>query len=159
MNDTTSGRILTYFGYGTLLGESHMRQNYPSAKSIGLAFYDQGDLGFWRYADASEGGCTIVHNPDGILFGVLYELQPQDMDKLLHVGGLAEWYEARVIDATRVTGGRVRAITLRVQGNRGPWVPPASYASLITEGAKEAELPKAYRARLDDIIAAAQRRS
>lgn len=148
--------ILVYFGYGTLLGETHMRKGYPSARTIGLGFYDQHELGFWRYADASEGGCTIVHNPDGILFGVLYELSPEDMDRLLEVGGLAEWYEARTIDVTRVSGGRMRAITLRVQGNRGPWIPPADYAALVTNGAVEAALPAEYRARLDAIVEAAR---
>lgn len=155
--DTTAGRILTYFGYGTLLGESHMRKSYPSAKTIGVGLYDQHDLGFWRYADASDGGCTIVHNPDGILFGVLYELSPQDMDRLLLVGGLAEWYEARTVDITRVSGGRTRAITLRVQGNRGPWVPPEDYAGYVTNGAREAGLPKEYCTRLDAIVEKARR--
>ena len=78
---------LPYFGYGTLLGLTQMRQNYPSAEILGLAFYDQHELGFWRYADASEGGCTMVYNPDSILFGVLYRLSQEDMAKLLAVGG------------------------------------------------------------------------
>ena len=147
---------LPYFGYGTLLGLTQMRRNYPSAQPVGLAIYDQHDLGFWRYADASDGGCTIVYNPDGILFGVLYELSEADMAKLLEVGGLANWYEAREIEVVRVTGGRARAITLRVEGNRGPWVPPTEYADLVTNGAVEAELPAEYRARLAAIISAAR---
>ena len=57
---------------------------------------------------------------------------------------------------TRVTGGKVRAVTLRVNGTRGVWAPPAPYARLITEGAAEAGLPAEYRARLDAIIKAAQ---
>jgi hypothetical protein len=152
MSKQGSAPILVYFGYGTLLGERHMRKSYPSARTIGLGFYDQHELGFWRYADASEGGCTIVHKPDSILFGVLYELSPEDMARLLTVGGLAEWYEAREIDVTRVTGGRVRAITLRVEGFRGPWVPPPEYAALVTNGAEEAALPAEYRAKLDQIV-------
>jgi hypothetical protein len=148
---------LPYFGYGTLLGLTQMRKNYPSAEPLGLAFYDQHELGFWRYADASDGGCTIVYNPDSILFGVLYRLSKTDMAKLLAVGGLAEWYEARELDVTRVTGGRVRAITLRVEGNRGPWVPPTAYASLVTNGAVESNLPAEYRAKLDAIVAKARK--
>ena len=148
---------LPYFGYGTLLGLTQMRRNYPSAEILGYAFYDQHELGFWRYADASEGGCTIVYNPDGILFGVLYRLSQEDMAKLLAVGGLAEWYEARELDVTRVTGGRVRAVTLRVEGNRGPWVPPAEYAALVTDGAVEADLPQEYRVKLNEIVANARK--
>ena len=148
---------LPYFGYGTLLGLTQMRRNYPSAEVLGLAFYDQHELGFWRYADASDGGCTIVYNPDSILFGVLYRLSEDDMANLLTVGGLAEWYEARELDVTRVTGGRVRAITLRVEGNRGPWIPPTAYASLVTNGAVEANLPAEYRAKLDAIVSRAQK--
>jgi hypothetical protein len=153
---TRSTRRLPYFGYGTLLGLTQMRRNYPSANVLGVAFYDQHELGFWRYADASDGGCTIVHKPDGILFGVLYDLSDTDMAKLLEVGGLAEWYEARELDVVRVTGGRVRAITLRVDGNRGPWVPPADYAGLVTNGAVEANLPAEYQAKLNAIVSAAR---
>lgn len=154
MENTKSTALasLPYFGYGTLLGLTQMRKNYPSAKVIGVAFYDQHELGFWRYADASDGGCTIVNNPDSILFGVLYELSELDMAKLLAVGGLAEWYEARQLDVTRVSGGRVRAVTLRVEGNRGPWVPPLDYASLVTNGAVEAGLPAEYQAKLNTIV-------
>ncbi|MDH6232230.1 gamma-glutamylcyclotransferase [Mesorhizobium soli] len=153
----TQSPINTYFAYGTLLGERHMRESYPSAKATGVAFYDQHELGFWRYADAASGGCTIVHNPDGILFGVLYELSREDMARLLEVGGLAAWYEARELDVTRVTGGRTRVVTLRVEGNRGPWVPPVDYAALVTNGAREAALPQEYIAKLDSIVEKARR--
>ena len=149
--------LLTYFGYGTLLGETQMRKNYPSARKIGLGFYDLHEFGFWRYADATDGGCTIAHNPDSILFGVLYELSPAGMAKLLEVGGLADWYEAREIDVTRVTGGRVRAITLRVEGYRGNWVPPVEYAALVTNGAREAGLPAEYQTKIDRIVENARR--
>ena len=148
---------LPYFGYGTLLGETQMRRNYPSARKIGLGFYDQHELAFWRYADAADGGCSIAHRPDSILFGVLYELSQADMTMLLEVGGLAKWYEAREIDVTRVTGGRVRAITLRVEGYRGDWVPHADYAALVTNGAREAGLPAEYQAKLDAIVENARR--
>jgi hypothetical protein len=79
------------------------------------------------------------------------------MTKLLAVGGLAKWYEARELDVTRVTGGRVRAVTLRVEGNRGHWVPPVEYAASITNGAVEARLPAEYRAKLDAIVANARK--
>lgn len=153
---TKPARQLPYFGYGTLLGVTQMRRNYPSAELVGVAFYDQHQLGFWRYADASDGGCTIVHNPDGILFGVLYDLSAADMGKLMAVGGLADWYEVREIDVVRVTGGRVRAVTLRVEGNRGPWEPPVEYANLVTDGAVEAQLPAEYIEKLNVIVAAAR---
>jgi hypothetical protein len=157
MQDSKTSAKLPYFGYGTLLGLTQMRRNYPSAEILGHAFYDQHELGFWRYADASDGGCTIVYNPDSILFGVLYRLSEEDMAKLLAVGGLAQWYEARELDVTRVTGGRVRAVTLRVEGNRGAWVPPIEYASLVTNGAVEAGLPAEYRTKLDAIVATARK--
>jgi hypothetical protein len=153
------GSALPYFGYGTLLGETHMRRGYPSARTIGVGFYEQHELAFWRYDKASEGGCSIIHRPDGILFGVLYQLSAADMTKLLEVGGLADWYEAREIDVTRVTGGRARAITLRVDGYRGDWVPPADYAALVIDGAREAGLPAEYQTKLETIVANARRGS
>lgn len=146
-----------YFGYGTLLGRSQMRRQYPSAEELGIAFYDQHRLDFWRYADSSDGGCTICYDPDAILFGSLYKLSVPDMQKLLKVGGVAQWYELRTLEVTRVSGGRVRAITLRVEGNRGPWVPPADYAALVTDGAVEADLPAEYRGKLNSIVEAARR--
>jgi hypothetical protein len=160
MEDWNSGdAVLPYFGYGTLLGASHMRERYPSAESLGLAFYDRHQLAFLRYATALEGGCAIVENPDAILFGVLYKLSVHDKARLLEVGGQAHWYEARKIEVTRIAGGRVRAITLLVDGDRGSWIPPNEYARQIIDGAIEANLPYDYRARLDAIIAEAQQQS
>lgn len=145
-----------YFGYATLLGLTQMQRQYPSAQQLGVAFYDQHRLDFWRYADATDGGCTICYEPDSILFGSLYKLSVPDMQKLLKVGGVAQWYEPRVLDVTLVSGGRIRAITLRVEGNRGSWVPPADYASLVTDGAVEAGLPLAYRQKLTAFVEAAR---
>lgn len=157
-SDATGKALLPYFGYGTLLGAGHMRERYPSATSLGLATYAGHRLGFYRYESAARGGCTIVTAPGEALWGVVYRLSPADMATLLAVGGDAEWYEAREIDVTMVANGApMRAITLRVNGERGPWVPPEAYGRLITEGAREADLPGDYRARLEKIVADAQR--
>jgi gamma-glutamylcyclotransferase len=150
---------LPYFAYGTLLGARHMRDRYPSAEALGLAFYDRHELTFLRYATELEGGCSIAANSEAILFGVLYRISDEDMARLLAVDGQAHWYEARHIEVTRVAGGRVPAVTLRVNGNRGAWVPPNAYGRLITEGALEANLPEEYRARLNEIVSAAQGRA
>ena len=145
-------RMLTYFGYGTLLGEGHMKHQYPSARSLGMGFCKGYELGFWCYADPSDGGCAIVEKPDGILFGMLYELSQEDMDRLLVVGGHADWYQALPVDVTSVAGGSVRALTLRVAGFRGGWAPPPDYAALVIDGAREAGLPAEYQQRLADIV-------
>jgi hypothetical protein len=134
-----------------------MRERYPSAEVLGIAFWQGHELDFLRYESPERGGCSIAAVPDGVLFGVLYRLSQADMDRMMTVGGEAEWYDAPEIEVTLVRGGRVRAVTLRVNGARGAWAPPAPYARLITEGAAEAGLPADYRARLDEIIAAAQR--
>lgn len=143
---------LPYFGYATLLGHTQMRAQYPSAEKLGLAILDHHELAFWRYADATDGGCTIVYNPDSILFGSLYRLSKTDLSKLLEVGGLAEWYELRELEVRRVSGGSVRAFTLRVEGYRGPWAPPAPYGGLVTNGAAEAGLPAEYQEKLREIV-------
>ncbi|WOC15608.1 gamma-glutamylcyclotransferase family protein [Pseudochrobactrum sp. MP213Fo] len=151
-----TGLNLPYFGYGTLLGYTHMRQQYPSANMIGVGFYAGHELGFARYADASDGGCTIISNSNGIVFGVLYQLSDEDMARMLKVGGLAQWYEIRELDITLVKGGSVRALTLRVDGDRGSWAPPPDYAALVIDGAKEAMLPPEYQQKLNAIVSLAQ---
>lgn len=108
------------------------------------------------YSIPSEGGCSIAAKPGARLIGVLYRLSEEDMDRLLAVGGDAEWYEAREIEVIKTGGDRVRAVTLRVDGDRGPWVPPDPYVRLIIDGAAEANLPADYRARLGEIVSAAQ---
>lgn len=153
---TANTAILPYFGYGTLLGETHMRERYPSAETIGIATYEGHELSFSRYATPSEGGCSIAAKPGAQLLGVLYRLSEKDMARLLAVGGDAEWYEAREIEVIGTGGDRVRAITLRVDGDRGPWVPPDPYVRLIIQGSEEAHLPEDYRVRLEAIISAAQ---
>jgi hypothetical protein len=145
---------LLYFAYGTLLGATHMRSRYPSAVSQGLATYDAHELGFSRYeADSSvAGGCTIVDAPGSVLIGVLYELNEADMTRLLAVDGESEWYERREVDVVRASGGRVRAVTLRVKRHQADWIPPVPYGHLVTEGAREAGLPIDYQERLSQIV-------
>lgn len=150
------GRMLTYFGYGTLLGQAHMKHRYPSARPLGIGFCRGYELGFWCYADPSDGGCAIVEKPDGILFGTLYELSPDDMDRLLTAGGHGDWHQALILDVTGVAGGSTRALTLRVAGFRGRWAPPPDYAALVIDGAREAGLPAEYRQLLAAIVAQAQ---
>lgn len=144
---------LPYFAYGTLLGEQHMRSRYPSAENLGQAVYEGHELAFHRYGDGHAGGCTIVDRPDAHLIGILYRLSERDMATLLEVGGDAAWYEAREIEVHRSDGSVVRAVTLRVDGDAGSWVPPTPYGRLVTDGAREAALPQDYIARLDRLVA------
>jgi gamma-glutamylcyclotransferase len=143
---------LPYFAYGTLLGEAHMRSRYPSAENVGHAVYADHELAFHRYGDGGAGGCTIVAKPGARLIGVLYRLSDEDMATLLEVGGDARWYEARRIDVQTPDGSTVHAVTLRVDGDAGPWVPAEPYGRLVTDGAREAALPTDYIERLDRIV-------
>lgn len=148
---------LPYFGYGTLLGHSHMRQRYPSARPVGRASYADHELGFWRYGDGIDGGgCTIVESPGRQLVGVLYRLDEEDTRKLLAVDGYASEYEVRQVEVACEDGRSVTAYTLRVGQNNGTWPPPDDYAGLVTAGAVEADLAADYRARLAEIIAVAR---
>jgi hypothetical protein len=147
---------LPYFGYGTLLGEEHMRRSYPSAEVVGHGIYEGHELAFHRYGDRGEGGCTIVARAGGVLRGVLYRLNDEDMQRLMEVGGAARYYEAREISVQLPSGDHIRAVTLRVDGDQGTWSPPDAYAALVTDGAAEAGLPEAYRSRLQEIIDAAR---
>jgi hypothetical protein len=152
VSERATHRLLPYFGYGTLLGESHMKRSYPSSETLGTAVYEDHELAFHRYGSQDEGGCTIVERPGASLYGVLYHLHETDMARLLEVGGAASFYEAREITVRRPSGELTRAITLRVEGNAGPWAPPEPYGRLVTDGAAEANLPPDYRAHLVQTI-------
>lgn len=147
-----------YFGYATLLGESHMRSRYPSARSLGLATYVDHELGFWNHGEGiSGGGCTIVESPGRNLIGILYDLDSVDTDRLLAVDGLSDQYEVRQIEVIDTECSMVPAYTLRIRSNNGAWTPPDDYARLIMNGAEEAGLPQKYRNRLRAIIVGVHR--
>jgi cation transport regulator ChaC len=129
-----------------------MRSRYPSTELLGTANYEGHELGFHRYGDQGEGGCTIVHRPGATLYGLLFRLNEADMTRMLEVGGAADHYEAREIDVRLQSGEMVRAVTLRVDGDEGPWAPPEPYARLVLDGAAEAGLSADYRARLARIV-------
>jgi gamma-glutamylcyclotransferase len=147
---------LPYFAYGTLLGERHTRNRYPSAQPIGHAVYEGHELGFYAYGNGEGGGCTIIDHPGADLIGVLYRLSDEDMARLMAVDGYERWYERREIDVRLPDGKTARAVTLRVHGGEGYWVPPDEYGRLVTDGAREARLPAEYQARLARIVAEAQ---
>jgi hypothetical protein len=147
---------LPYFGYGTLLGEAHMRRSYPSAEVVGKGIYEGHELGFHRYGTQGEGGCTIVSRPGAALHGVLYRLDDGDLKRLMAVGGAAAFYEAREISVRLTSGEPAQAVTLLVDGDEGIWSPPSAYAGLVIDGAAEAGLPAEYQARLREIVEMAQ---
>ena len=155
--DQVDATTKPYFAYGTLLGLSHMRSRYPSAKPVGRATYPDHELGFWQYGDGVEGGgCTIVDSPGRHLIGILYSLDAADTRRMLEVEGFKEQYEVRHVEVTDQAGTVTPAFTLRVDPDNGVWSPPDDYAGLVTNGAAEAGLPDDYQARLREIIAEAR---
>jgi hypothetical protein len=146
-----------YFAYGTLLDIDAMRRIAPSAKAVAVARLADYELAFARCADPAFGGCTLDRRADAVTWGVQYELADAEMAALDKAAGIDTGRWAHLGVRPRNAAGEEIASTTYVIANAGgPYSPPDSYVAPIFKGAEALGLPAAYRARLRDIVAAAQ---
>lgn len=146
-----------YFAYGTLLDGELMRRIAPGATVLGVACLDGYELAFAACADPAHGGCTLARRDGAETWGVQYELPETEMQTLDAAAGIdkGHWRHQEIMLRTPA-GRRVPSRTYVIPNSGGAWVPPDAYVAPILKGADALDFPPAYRARLRNIVAAAQ---
>jgi gamma-glutamylcyclotransferase len=66
-----------YFGYGSNLWLEQMAKRCPSSKLLGLAKLDK-----WLWIISQRHYANIVASPDDHVYGLVFELTPEDEDEL-----------------------------------------------------------------------------
>jgi gamma-glutamylcyclotransferase (GGCT)/AIG2-like uncharacterized protein YtfP len=132
------------FGYGTNMASAEMSDWCPAARFLGPARLDGHRLELRRRSVRWRGGAAdIVPAPDSV-WGALYEVPEEALERLDGKEGEGFAYRRRVVEV--LLDGQPRdALAYEVIDKEPVEVPcTVEYAELLLEGARERGLPDAY---------------
>ena len=132
------------FAYGTNMASAEMSDWCPAAHFLGPARLDGHRLELRRRSIRWRGGAAdIVRAPDSV-WGALYEVPEDALDRLDSKEGEGFAYQRRAVDVL-LDGERREALAYEVIDKEPAEVPcTAEYAELLLGGARERDLPDAY---------------
>ena len=144
---------MLYFGYGSNLSTKYVRSYIPSATLIMRAFLPNYHIEFRRYSDNLKGGIsTIIEAPGEMVHGVIYEVDPKEIEALdilekvplgvykreefMVIGENCKWYKADLY---------------RVVKPEGPYTASKKYVGYMVEGMREHGIDSKYSKRFLDL--------
>lgn len=147
---------MNYFAYGTLLDLEEMQGFAPSAKPLGIMQLKGYRLGFGECARHGVSGCTLEEAPDEILYGVQYEMNKHDMDKLNGAAVADDMWEIKPITLIDADGAETESVTYNIPGLTRIIAPSDAYVRPILKGLEDLDLPSSYVDNMKQLIAHAQ---
>ena len=146
-----------YFAYGTLLDLESMQSITPSAKSLGVMKLDGYRMGFAKCHDNSSGGCTLVDEEGGVIYGIQYEMSDEDLAVLDKAAGVDKGlWRHRPIEITDQDGNVFSSSTYFIPDPTGPEAPTDDYVRPILKGLADLPIPSEYVEKMKNIIKQAQ---
>ncbi len=137
---------MEYFAYGTNMSGEVMRARCPGHRFLGAAVLPAHRLAFSRRSVITGTGVAdIVVDPDGEVWGALYELGERDLGRLDIKEGFGFAYVRTMLAVTTAEGAVHRAVAYTVRTREPAEVrPSAEYLERLIEGARERLLPGRY---------------
>src|SRR5216684_1334487 len=143
-----------YFAYGSNMLTARLRERVPSATAIGIGQLVghalRWDKRSWR--DGS-GKCDAeaTCRRDDVVWGVVFELDPEDKPALDKAEGLGAGYREKAVNVL-TEAGPITAVTYLATNKDASLRPYHWYKALVIAGAREHGLPPSYRSRLELVI-------
>jgi len=138
-----------YFAYGSNMSSARLRERCPSAAPVGVAELAGYALRWHKRSKDGSGKCDIISilDPNGRVFGVLYQIADSEKQALDRAEGLGYGYRKVdvqvLIDGTEVAANAYQATDIDESLKPYSW-----YQALVMAGAKEHGLPQGYIAQL-----------
>lgn len=151
---------LTYFAYGSNMLTERLRRRVPSTRPLGRGRLDGWGLRFHKRGRDGSAKCDIVESDEGVVYGVLFDIDAAERPLLDAAEGLGGGYELAEISV--VTGRAKKEAFCYVASEDhidASLKPFGWYRDFVLHGALEHELPPAYRRRIRQIEARADERS
>jgi gamma-glutamylcyclotransferase len=137
-----------YFAYGSNMSSTRLRERIPHARSLGSARAPGWRFAWNKRGRDGTGKANLVVEERAVVWGVLYELRPDDWSVL-------DRYEpgyARMAHELLDAEGRLHPGQLYVCHAHGPDLALQDwYREHLIEGAREHALPSQYVARLEEL--------
>ena len=140
-----------YFAYGSNMDEQHLREHCPSALCLGSARLDGHRLAFLRRSvRTGTGVADVVADPDGAVWGAVFELEEEDLGALDRKEGEGVAYRRREAMVTLSGNGAARRVHLYtvIAKEHSEVTPSREYLTRMIAAAEGHELPRHYVAAL-----------
>ena len=141
MNDIIPKTKIMCFAYGSNMYTDRMRSRVPSATVVGPAKLPDKRLVCSKKSKDGSGKANLADSPGDPVWGVLYEVDLAELDRLDRAEG---GYQRTSLQVWARQGSPVTAeVYVSTELTADP-VPYESYKELIVAGAREHKLPRDY---------------
>lgn len=127
-----------HFAYGSNMDEAAMRARCPSSRPLGLA-----RLPRHRFVIMREGYASVVRDPRGTVWGLLWDLALADVPPLDRYEGVASGLYIKAQQPVIADSGPKRALVYLGRGAPGGR-PRPGYLEGVVAAARAAGLPEPY---------------
>ena len=149
---------VSYFAYGSNMAPDVMARLCPTHRYLGIARLADHRLAFTRRSvKTGSGVADIVEDPGRTVWGVLYEIEPNELVAVDRKEGNG-WAYTRTIVPVRLgpEGPERAAVTYTVRCKEPTDVPPSrQYLGRVIAAARERGLPDRYIEQLTGIATSA----
>lgn len=138
---------MLYFSYGSNMSIKRLRKRIPSAKGVAVAGLSNHELKFHKKSTKDGSAkCDIIetHNPDKIVFGVVFDIDDSGKFRLDQYEGLGKEYEEKIVEVISCEGNLMRATTYYATNINSSLKPYSWYKEHVLRGAKENNFPDEY---------------
>jgi len=127
------------FAYGSNMDLAAMRARCPASRPLGAA-----RLLRHRFFVTADGYASVARHPQGVVWGLLWEVALSDMPALDRYESVATGLYAKTVQPVVTAAGPRRAILYVARAAR-PGPPRPGYMESVLEAAAAAGLPAEYR--------------
>jgi gamma-glutamylcyclotransferase (GGCT)/AIG2-like uncharacterized protein YtfP len=135
-----ANRVL-YFAYGSNMLSEHLDSRLTSLNIVGPPSLQDKKMLFNKRSKDGSGKANIISSPGSVTWGVLYEINTQDLKTLDKIEG---GYERVTVRVRRPDGNEFEAITYVSEDLTNDPRPYRWYKELVLLGALEHDLPRDY---------------
>ncbi|MDJ0269980.1 MAG: gamma-glutamylcyclotransferase [Aigarchaeota archaeon] len=126
-----------YFAYGANLDREMLRRIIGGWSSEKKAWLRGFSIKFDAYSTSWRGGVAdIVEDPDGIVYGAVYQLEEEQLKTLDRYEGVPTMHARRIV-VVETEEGQLEAVTYVVSNPRGRVAPSQQYLSSMIRGLRQ----------------------
>jgi gamma-glutamylcyclotransferase (GGCT)/AIG2-like uncharacterized protein YtfP len=134
-----------YFAYGSNMDFQQMKDRCPDSFIVGEGELRDFQLEFNIFSAKRRCGCAdIVHSLGNSVWGLIYQLTPEDLSSLDKYEGCPDNYKRIEVTVVKRDGSEVRCQSYDVVRKQGPFLPSREYLQKITTAATTFRFPKSY---------------